>query len=202
MIRTGIVLVCTSFLLGAVFCHWLVDYGVLWQKENLAEALKLSSAYYDDLLKSPIWFWWTLLGLDILAILTLLTKFVTGGTSSYLFDGGCLVLYVATTSVYFTDVRAALDALLVSGASHEDALKDLASSHTVIAVALTGVLFLQGGQAVAERADAKSASDPLPVGPETPTPTDPDAKISTTVTDVPIEPKSPERTSTRRRRKA
>jgi len=130
-----------------------VDYGVLWQKDNLAQAMNLSSQYYDDLIISPPWFFWTILVLDLSAILSLLSKFITGGTSAYLFDGGSLVLYVATTSVYFINVRTAfinLSSPTSDGLTREESLKDLASSHTVIAVALTGVLFLQWGQSAAE----------------------------------------------------
>jgi len=206
MLRTGIVLITTSILLGAVFCHWLVDYGVLWQKEELSTAMRAAGQYYQDLLLSPPWLYWTILGLDGLAIVTLLSKFITGDTSSYLFDGGCLVLYVATTSVYFTDVRSALVNLYLSptshGMPHEDIVKELASSNTVIAVALTGVLFLQGGQAWAERAEyAAVTTTPLEVA--FPVPSEPELVPLPAGPEFDVDPKTPtKRTPSRRKRKA
>lgn len=107
------------------------------------------------------------------------------------------VLYIATTSVYFTDLRPAFISLLdTTTLGHQEILKDLASSHTVMAVALTGVLFLQGGQAWAERADsARSQPKMMPAPPSRPersakSPTPPSEVSEATVTG-PASPRIP-----------
>lgn len=123
-LHTGIVVAATSILLGLVFCHWLVDYGILWVSPLTESAYANALAYYLDYAASPAWLSYLVMGIASLAIVSLFSKLSSFSTSSILFDGGSLggspvchlclsasvltpvlVLYIACASAYFTSVR-------------------------------------------------------------------------------------------------
>jgi len=150
--RSAVCVSATGLLLGAVFSRWVVDYGILWQSPVLPSAQKNAELYYAA--PDPAWLIQALLAVASVAIAALVSRLAQGSTSSVLFDGGSLVLYLASLTVYGSNVRDSLQQLqgAVPGTQPTlDILKDLGSAHLLISVALTGVISLQAGQFFAER---------------------------------------------------
>ncbi|GAA95797.1 uncharacterized protein L969DRAFT_94833 [Mixia osmundae IAM 14324] len=189
-IRTGVLLFASSFLLGAFFTHWSVDYKTLWTSKLLDSSVKSAHIYYHDLVRAPAWVSLILYGVSVLGLGSTLAKMVEMNQSTLLFDGASLFLQLTTLATYHFDIRNAFDLLppLSAGSAASAALvgvlKELASAHTIIAVALTGVIGLQAGQFYADKVP----------------PTVPQSTASSVPTS-PVQPSTPNMPSSPRKRK-
>ncbi|KAN0062574.1 hypothetical protein ACQY0O_005106 [Thecaphora frezii] len=161
--RTGLIIGSTSFLLGTLAIHWTADHLVLWQTPVTYESLQVAHTYYQNTLVDMAGgFSKALHSVGLVVITLLISKALGGKESNWLFDGASLFLFGASGVLYYQKIVPSLRTLppmsSSSGSGPVDArditfapLREIASSHAVLAVALVGVILLQGGQYYSER---------------------------------------------------
>lgn len=166
-LRTGLIIGTTSFLLGTLAIHWTADHLMLWQTPVTYDSVLTAYTYYQDtMVEMPTYFHRILHGIGTLATLLLGSKALGGRESNWLFDGASLFLFGAAGLVYYHKIVPNLSTLPTrapspgaSAVDHRDAvfgaLREIASSHTVLAVALVGVILLQSGQYYSERLEER-----------------------------------------------
>ena len=156
-----------------MFAHYAADHSVLWNFDTAhdAAAHAVAREYYLDLMQQDgaertIAMAATVL--TTIALIALSVKLARRETSAMLFDGASLLLYGAVITIYVTSVRNDFLALASTptptGSAMEEILRDLASAHTVIAVALTGVITMQSVQSWVDRSDARVEAGVLSSG--------------------------------------
>ncbi|KAA1471303.1 hypothetical protein DENSPDRAFT_837264 [Dentipellis sp. KUC8613] len=155
----------TSFLLGLLFTHWIADSLTLWKAPVTDANLWTAASYYHIILKGSPYLAYSICAVVALGAVTILWSLRDGEAGNIMFDGGSIFLYVTSIVFYLYSVIPTLLANFPSLPEHgpnddfPKALKaptlELASSHLVCSVALTGVLALQAGRWWAERADSE-----------------------------------------------
>ncbi|EJU05470.1 hypothetical protein DACRYDRAFT_19949 [Dacryopinax primogenitus] len=159
----AIVLVCvTSFFLGTLCTHWTADSLTMWNPPLTPAHLASAATYYAHLAHLPAYMLWVLAGLALGGMGVLLTNFFDWRDVS-LFDWASLFLYAFSGFIYLYSVipnilRFATYTTPLTPPTEfplplRNPLLELASSHLFCSVALTGVIFLQGGRWWAEGED-------------------------------------------------
>lgn len=153
----------TSFLLGALFTHWIADSLTLWRSPVTDEHLWTAALYYSILTKGPVQALYFLLSILVLGGTTIFWSFGDGEAGNLMFDGGSIVLYGTTATMYLFTVIPNIANNFSSLPPHQVSESfplglrppalELASNHLVCSVALTGVLILQAGRLWAESSD-------------------------------------------------
>ncbi|KAJ7582798.1 Shr3 amino acid permease chaperone [Mycena floridula] len=167
-LRASVVVCVTSFLLGALFTHWIADSLTLWKSPVTDEHLWTAASYYSILANGPSEIFYFLSAVVALGSVTILWSFRDGEAENLMFDGGSIFLFGTTIAMYCYSVLPVLFVKFSSLPSHElqdpvpRALRattlDLASNNLMCSVALTGVLALQAGRFWAESNDDDDAS--------------------------------------------
>ncbi|KAK7043618.1 hypothetical protein VNI00_008229 [Paramarasmius palmivorus] len=162
-VRAAVVVSVTSFLLGALFTHWIADSITLWKQPITDTNLWTAASYYAILAKIPTEFSYFLASLVALGGTTILWSFRDGEAGNLMFDGGSIFLFATTVVVYSYSVIPTIYTHFTSLPVQEMdgpmplslriPVLDLASSHLICSVALTGILGLQAGRLWAETAD-------------------------------------------------
>ncbi|EDR14812.1 uncharacterized protein LACBIDRAFT_305935 [Laccaria bicolor S238N-H82] len=162
-VRAGIVVCVTSFLLGALFTHWIADSLTLWKSPVTDEHLWTAASYYSILAKGPSEILYFLSAIVILGGTTILWSLNDGEAGNLMFDGGSIFLFGTAIAMYLHSVLPSLFAKFSSLPAHQlkdpfpralrHATLELASNNLICSVALTGVLALQAGRFWAESAD-------------------------------------------------
>ncbi|KIK08684.1 hypothetical protein K443DRAFT_118959 [Laccaria amethystina LaAM-08-1] len=164
-VRAGVVVCVTSFLLGALFTHWIADSLTLWKSPITDEHLWTAASYYSILAKGPSEILYFLSAVVILGGTTILWSLNDGEAGNLMFDGGSIFLFGTAIAMYLHSVlpSAGLFAKFSSLPAHQlkdpfpralrHATLELASNNLICSVALTGVLALQAGRFWAESAD-------------------------------------------------
>ncbi|KAM6500572.1 Shr3 amino acid permease chaperone [Amanita muscaria] len=162
-VRAGVVVCVTSFLLGALFTHWIADSRTLWKSPITDEHLWIAASYYSILTKGPVHLLYFLSAMVLIGATTLFWSLGDAKAGNILFDGGSIFLFGMTVIMYLNSVLPNIFASFSILPSHQlvdpfpSALKavtvDVASSHLICSVALTGVLALQAGRFWAEKSD-------------------------------------------------
>ncbi|KIO24067.1 hypothetical protein M407DRAFT_244574 [Tulasnella calospora MUT 4182] len=170
-LRAAGVTVATSFLLGILFTHWIADSLTLWQSPLTDDHLRTAAIYYSAFATQPQWMTWVLLGVTGIGATSLLASFRDGEAGNVMFDGASIFLYICTIYIYWSSVVPNLSEVFLrplpqtpsSDVPFPDDLRqptiELASSHLICSVALTGVLLLQAGRAFAEEEDASEKAE-------------------------------------------
>lgn len=166
-LRTGLIVGTTSFLLGTLAIHWTADHLMLWQTPVTYDSVLTAYTYYQDTIVDMPWLFHRIIhATGTVATLLLGSKALGGRESNWLFDGASLFLFGAAGLVYYNKIVPNLSNLPTRAPSpgatavdHRDAvfgaLREVASSHTVLAVALVGVILLQSGQFYSERLEER-----------------------------------------------
>ncbi|KAF5315770.1 hypothetical protein D9611_004645 [Ephemerocybe angulata] len=162
-VRAAVFVCVSSFLLGALFTHWIADSLTLWKSPVTDEHLWTAAAYYHILANGPSelrYFFAAVIALGGVTILWSLNDLRAG---NIMFDGGSIFLFGTTLVMYLNTVLPTIFSQFSTLPAHElkDAFPpslrattlDLASNHLVCSVALTGVIALQAGRFFAEKAD-------------------------------------------------
>ncbi|KAH9926142.1 Shr3 amino acid permease chaperone, partial [Fomitopsis serialis] len=174
-LRMSVVFCATSFLLGLLFTHWTADSLTLWKSPDTQTDAHLwaAAAYYAVLARMPASLAYMYAGVAGVGALTILWSLRDGRAGNLMFDGGSIFLYGAGIYVYAHDVLPNLSTnftyLSFPSQSPSASLSSttlppfpaylrgptlqLASSHLVCSVMLTGVILLQAGRWWAEQAD-------------------------------------------------
>ncbi|KAG5353964.1 hypothetical protein E4T56_gene12261 [Termitomyces sp. T112] len=163
-VRAGVVVCVTSFLLGALFTHWIADSLTLWKSPVTDEHLWTAAAYYSILARSPPQVLWLLGSVVVTGCITILWSLGDGEAGNIMFDGGSIFLFGVTVVMYLYSVFPNIFANFGALSDHQprdpfpSSLRlltlELASNNLVCSVALTGVLALQAGRFWAENSDA------------------------------------------------
>jgi len=164
-VRVAGVVVATSFLLGLLFTHWIADSLTLWQSPLTNEHLRTAAIYYASFASLPVWMVLALVTVALAGAASLLASFREGEAGNVMFDGASIFLYVCTIYVYCSSVLPNLSEVYSRPlpaaepntfpfpAELRQPTIELASSHLICSVALTGVLILQAGRYWAEGED-------------------------------------------------
>ncbi|KAH8102932.1 ER membrane protein SH3-domain-containing protein [Cristinia sonorae] len=187
-LRISIFICAVSFLLGLLFTHWIADSLTLWKSPATQTDLRLwtSATYYSILSRMPPVLLYIYGGVVVLGGATLLWSLGDGRAGNLMFDGGSAVLYGTAVAVYlysvlpnlFTNFTTLPLPFVSAGSPSPSSIQsadtlppfppslrgptfELASSHLVCSVALTGVLALQAGRWWAEQKDVEDGDDAL-----------------------------------------
>ncbi|KAI0350235.1 hypothetical protein OH77DRAFT_1431235 [Trametes cingulata] len=171
-LRMSVVVSATAFLLGLLFTHWIADSLTLWKSPEKQTDVRLWTAatYYAILMHGPPQLAYVYVGVALLGAITILWSLRDGRAGNLMFDGGSIFLYLTALAVYLYSVLPNLTSnfatlpLPFSSSTAPGSLPpfppslreptlELASSHLVCSVVLTGVLALQAGRWWAEQAD-------------------------------------------------
>ncbi|KAI0279803.1 Shr3 amino acid permease chaperone, partial [Russula aff. rugulosa BPL654] len=162
-IRAAITISVTSFLLGVLFTHWIADSLTLWKTPVTDAHLWVAARYYHVLTKGAPGVGYAVAVAAMLGAVTILWSLRDGEAGNLMFDGGSIFLYSTAIAIYVQSVLPSIFTNYVAlptdhpGAKFPPELRtptlELASSHLICSVALTGVLALQTGRWWAERAD-------------------------------------------------
>ncbi|KAF8628476.1 hypothetical protein AX15_003987 [Amanita polypyramis BW_CC] len=169
-VRSGVVVCVTSFLLGALFTHWIADSLTLWKSPITDEHLWTAASYYSILTKGPVEILYFLSAVVILGGTTIIWSLGDGRAGNILFDGGSIFLFGTTIVMYLYSVIPNIFASFTALPSHQlkdpfpralrHATLELASNNLICSVALTGVLALQAGRFWAESSEEEDL-DPI-----------------------------------------
>ncbi|KAH6918638.1 Shr3 amino acid permease chaperone [Coprinopsis sp. MPI-PUGE-AT-0042] len=168
-IRAGVATSITSFLLGALFVHWVADSLTLWKSPVTDEHLWTAANYYSVLTKctpGPLYFLAFVVALGGSIFLWSLNDLEA---ENIMFDGGSIflfatVIYVNLQSV-IPNIFTNFTTLPVQDLTQpfppqlRNQTLELASNNLICSVALTGVLALQAGRLWAEREGALDNDD-------------------------------------------
>ncbi|KAG6334377.1 hypothetical protein ID866_4716 [Astraeus odoratus] len=165
-VRAAVVVCVTSFLLGALFTHWIADSLTLWKSPVTDEHLWTAAHYYSILTRGPIELLYVIFTLVVLGAGTICWSLSDLEAGNLMFDGGSIVLYFTTVIMYpYTVIPNMVDKF--SSLPYHEAEQGpfphtlrsptlaLANNHLVCSVALTGVLILQASRWWAELSDAE-----------------------------------------------
>ncbi|KZT11616.1 uncharacterized protein LAESUDRAFT_741049 [Laetiporus sulphureus 93-53] len=177
-LRMSVVVSATAFLLGILFTHWIADSLTLWQSPETQTDQRLwtAAAYYSVLSRMQPQLAYVSPAVALVGGLTILWSFRDGRAGNLMFDGGSIFLYGTAIYIYIQTVLPNISANFSSlplpfpnhsspilssppadlppfPASLRTAILELASSHLICSVVLTGVLTLQAGRWWAEQAD-------------------------------------------------
>ncbi|KAG6911485.1 hypothetical protein DXG01_014559 [Tephrocybe rancida] len=147
-VRAGVVVCVTSFLLGALFTHWIADSLTLWKSPVTDEHLWTAATYYSILAKSPPEALWFLASVVVTGCITILWSFGDGEAGNIMFDGGSICVFAKFNALPAHQLKDPFPRAL------RLVTLELASNNLICSVALTGVLALQAGRFWAESSDA------------------------------------------------
>ncbi|KIM30153.1 hypothetical protein M408DRAFT_66726 [Serendipita vermifera MAFF 305830] len=151
-IRIAVVVMSTSFLLGILMTHWIADSLTLWKSPLTDAHLFTAATYYGLLAKMNVYMAATIVGIVTLGFMALVLSFQDGEVGNLMFDGASIFLYGIASAVYVYSAIPKLSSftnlLFPSTATRfptslRQPTVELASSHLICAVALTGVMILQ-----------------------------------------------------------
>ncbi len=156
---TYFILCSSSFLLGIIYCNWAFDHAILWDRDGAtSEALARAQSHYAALYHAPTVMRNTLYTAIAAGLGAMVLKLYKPDESNTLFDGGSLVLYMVAVVMLLTNVRTGLESATTGeygDLTQKEGLSVVAASQVMVAIALIGVLILQGGQFYAERVELK-----------------------------------------------
>ena len=89
-IRAGVATSITSFLLGALFVHWVADSLTLWKQPVTDEHLWTAATYYSILAQCRPEIWYILAALATLGGSTFLWSLNDREAENIMFDGGSI----------------------------------------------------------------------------------------------------------------
>jgi len=159
-IRAGVVVCITSFLLGALFTHWIADHLTLWKTPVTDEHLWTAASYYSILAKVPDGCLYVLAAIAAVGGGTMVWSLNDLRAENIMFDGGSIFLFSTAVYTYLNTVLPNIFSQFTSLPPHEpsdpvprllrNTTLELASNHLICSVALTGVLALQASRLWAE----------------------------------------------------
>ncbi|KAG8847314.1 hypothetical protein FRB96_001648 [Tulasnella sp. 330] len=148
-LRVATLIISTSFLLGILFTHWIADSLTLWQSPLTDEHLRTAAIYYESLASLPDSMQWFLVAVAFTGGMSLLASVWDGEAGNLMFDGASIYLRTITGKPIPPDTS--------KYPRFPEALRqptiEMATSHLMIGVALTGVLFFQALRSWAESED-------------------------------------------------
>ncbi|KAL1924724.1 uncharacterized protein VTP21DRAFT_4378 [Calcarisporiella thermophila] len=160
-LKTAMVLFSMSFLLGCFYSDWSVDYWILWAPTVTKEAIASAQTYYTGFYNAPKVHRLIILVDVVIGVIGLSLGLVEGLESNYLFDGACMALFLFAIAAHTTSVIPGVEVVAKATSSNEDVIQSLrliAAAHAMMAIACTGIVFLQIGHYVGTKSAAAEAA--------------------------------------------
>ncbi|KAG8786969.1 hypothetical protein FRC15_010289 [Serendipita sp. 397] len=149
--------------------HWIADSLTLWRSPLTDAHLYTAAAYYSLLAKMNVGMAATAVAVVTIGFMGLLLSAQDGEAGNLMFDGASLFLYCSAAAVYvysaipklskFTNLTPFAANLPRFPYNLRQPTIELASSHLICAVALTGVIILQTARYWAEGEQDDGALD-------------------------------------------
>ncbi|KAF5365687.1 hypothetical protein D9758_003205 [Tetrapyrgos nigripes] len=168
-VRAGVVVCAVSFLLGALFTHWIADSLTLWKSPVTEQNLWTAASYYAIIAKGHIYLHYFVAAVVSIGGVTILWNLRDGEAGNLMFDGGSIFLFATTVALYNYSVIPKILTVFSSLPMHQpndavpedlrSTILELASNNLICSVALTGVLGLQAGRFWAENSSDDDAED-------------------------------------------
>ncbi|KAF9532919.1 ER membrane protein SH3-domain-containing protein [Crepidotus variabilis] len=168
-VRAGFVVCVTSFLLGALFTHWIADSLTLWKSPVTEEHLWTAASYYAILANGPSELVYLLVVIAGLGATTILWSLHDLRADNIMFDGGSVFLFMTTVIMYLNSVVPSISSTFKALPPHtlatpiprllRESILELASNNLICSVALTGVLVLQACRLWVEQSEAEDEDD-------------------------------------------
>ncbi|CED83741.1 Shr3 amino acid permease chaperone [Phaffia rhodozyma] len=185
---TTCIITSTAFLLGTTSVHWIADGGTLWRSPVTNEALLAALTYYSSFVSAPpiVFYTWSsacFIAVTAITVRVLLGWKGVGGrgrSGEFLFDGASLFLFVYVLFTHIESINPSYQQIPRSIPSPLPskyletrpelivAIRDLAASHAITAVALTGVLIMQGARYYSTTYDTSDVPDSSLLSPVSP----------------------------------
>ncbi|WFD36337.1 hypothetical protein MCUN1_003216 [Malassezia cuniculi] len=142
-VAVGVVLACSAFLLGILTVHWHADYA-RWDAN--APSLEALQYYTATMGVAPIKYTSVLVAVGSVMCAIFGARIIGGSEANLLFDGASLFLVGASGMLYANKIMP-----IAVDRQTADALRDIASSHAVLYMALLGIIALQSAKYYSER---------------------------------------------------
>lgn len=157
-LATGAMLVCSGFVLGAIYANWSYDYFLLWVSPTPPEMLTAALEHYKLKATQPVFLHHVLHAVFLIAGLSAALKLIQPSQSNTLFDGGSLFLFFICVVFYVTNLMPTSYSLTTGDWIDIDAetgIKYIGASQILMVLAILGVVGLQFGQWWADAEDAR-----------------------------------------------
>ncbi|ODQ66101.1 Shr3 amino acid permease chaperone [Nadsonia fulvescens var. elongata DSM 6958] len=154
---SGLILVATSFGLGALYSSWPYDFYTLWTTNPTPESFALSLRHYQQWAELPMYLYHVMHTVIFIGLVGFIVKLYKPSESNKLFDGGSLFLYMIGVAIYLTNLRRGVQSAVAGTWGEVDeatGINVIAASQVMIVFVLLGVLGLQLGQFWAEHEDS------------------------------------------------
>ncbi|WFD21782.1 hypothetical protein MEQU1_000438 [Malassezia equina] len=174
-VTVAALLASSCFLLGMLGMHWRADHLILWESERTPESILVALQYYVSTVgAAPTKYTSVLLAVGTLQATILGGKMLMGSENNWLFDGASLFLVCASGVLYVNKIHPFVDALpsvmpppQVLTASHFQqtlaVLRELASAHILLSMALIGIILLQCGKYYSVRLQERERNEEVDV---------------------------------------
>ncbi|KAL4400133.1 endoplasmic reticulum to Golgi vesicle-mediated transport protein [Malassezia pachydermatis] len=161
--------------MGVLAMHWRADHLMLWEANLTKENVTIALQYYASTIGiAPQRYAHRLMAIGSIQIGILLLKMFTGGANNLLFDGASLFLILASSVLFFSKIQPCIEALPPSvpppatltprQLQHWVALlRELASAHILLSMALLGVILLQCGKYYSVRLQERERNEEVDV---------------------------------------
>jgi hypothetical protein len=99
-LRVTVAVCATSFLLGALFTHWIADALTLWKQPVTDANLLTAASYYTILTRGPAYILYVLGFVVVLGGSTLVWSLKDGEAINFMFDGGSICTLTILSSMH------------------------------------------------------------------------------------------------------
>ncbi|CCU98175.1 unnamed protein product [Malassezia sympodialis ATCC 42132] len=157
-VTVAALLASSCFLLGMLGMHWRADHLILWESDRTPESVLVALQYYVSTVgAAPTKYTTVLLVVGTIQATILGSKIFMGSENNWLFDGASLFLVCASGILYVNKIHPFVDALpsvmpppqVLTSAHFQQTLgilRELASAHILLSMALIGIILLQCGK--------------------------------------------------------
>ncbi|KAI9276399.1 ER membrane protein SH3 [Sporodiniella umbellata] len=144
--KVGLILCSCFFAYGTYWSDWVFDYYMLWANPSEHPgAVNQAALYYSNQIPIPNILRYVPIANLIIAASGFATGLCTRTDGDILFDGASLVLMFFGIITYTTSVIPAVKIVTLSDDIEQTtvSLKQIAASHFIIVLAITGIIGLQ-----------------------------------------------------------
>ncbi|WFD25489.1 hypothetical protein MNAN1_000449 [Malassezia nana] len=174
-VTVAALLASSCFLLGMLGMHWRADHLILWESNRTPESVLVALQYYVSTVgAAPTKYTSVLLTVGTIQATILGTKMLMGSENNWLFDGASLFLVCASGVLYVNKIQPFVDALpsampppqAFTPTFHLQMLallRELASAHILLSMALIGIILLQCGKYYSVRLQERERNEEVDV---------------------------------------
>ncbi|ODV84781.1 hypothetical protein CANARDRAFT_8355 [[Candida] arabinofermentans NRRL YB-2248] len=164
LIPVGSLMIITSisFILGVLYSNWPYDHFTLWNATGGVEGFQSALEHYKKWGEAPIFIIHTMHGVLVVGFIGCFIKIFKPEPEVQYFEYGTLLVLVAATCIYLSNVRTGVVSAVVGewgDVSQDQGVAVIGASIVMIVILLLGVLLLQCGLYYAQVEDMKVKND-------------------------------------------